>query len=149
MAFIDWANLDLHTGHPVIDEQHEKIIEIVNGLYNEFLRIEDNTSVQSFRNSFYNMKEYINFHFEEEEKIMVALGYQYTHDHIKTHRDFQKEVDELTLKLNDHKHLNIKYLSKKLLLVLRDLLLDHITDEDKVFVHECALIVKANMAEIK
>lgn len=142
MAFIDWANLDLSTGHPVIDEQHEKIIDIVNNLYKDFLNIKDNTSVESFRKSFYAMKEYINFHFEEEEKIMTALNYEYMGDHIKAHRDFQAKVDILTLKLNDRKNLNIKYLSKKLLLILRDLLLEHITDEDKVFVQDCAHIIQ-------
>ncbi len=146
MAFIDWVNLDLDTGHPIIDEQHQKIIEIVNGLYNDFLRIEDNSSALNFKNTFYATREYIDFHFEEEEKIMSALNYQYMGDHIEAHRAFQREMNELTLKLNDDKHLNIKYLSKKLLLALRDLLLDHITDEDKVFVRDCAHILQNSLS---
>ncbi len=149
MAFINWRDLDLSTGHPIIDEQHEKIIEIVNNLYKEFLSIKDNTSVETFKRSFYAMKEYVNFHFEEEEKIMVALNYQYMADHVKAHRAFQTEVDNLTLKLNDKKNLNIKYLSKKLLLILRDLLLEHITDEDKVFVRDCAHIIQDSMRAVR
>ncbi len=145
MAFIDWANLDLMTGHAIIDEQHQKIIEIVNGLYEEFLRIRDNSSAEEFKRHFYATREYINFHFEEEEKIMSALSYLYMADHVKTHREFQAEMDKLTLKLNDHRNPNIKYVSKKLLLILRDLLLDHITDDDKVFVRDCAHILQKSI----
>ncbi len=145
MAFIDWVNLDLHTGHPIIDEQHEKLIEIVNDLYNQFLNIKCNDSANEFRKSFYAMKEYVDFHFEEEEKIMQALDYEYMDDHIKAHRAFQKEVGILTVKLNNRYNPNIKYISKKLLLILRDLLLEHITDEDKVFVLDCAHILQKKL----
>ncbi len=148
VAFIDWVNLDLNTGHRVIDEQHERLIEIVNDLYKQFLNIEDNSSscCTSFKNSFYDMKEYVDFHFAEEEKIMTALDYQYKEEHVKAHRDFQGKVNELAKKLNNRNNPNIKYISKKLLLILRDLLLEHITDEDKVFVLDCAHLVQANLA---
>ncbi len=148
MAFINWNDLDLNTGHKIIDEQHERLIEIVNGLYKQFLGIEDNSYSSSlrFKDSFAEMKEYVDFHFAEEEKIMKALDYQYKEEHIRAHRDFQTKVNELSLKLNKRNNPNIKYISKKLLLILRDLLLEHITDEDKVFVLDCAHLAQANLA---
>lgn len=143
--FIDWRNLDIITGDPIIDTQHIKIVELINESYNIFLQIEDNSATFQFVDSIMAVKEYLYFHFEEEEKIMKSLNYHGMRDHVDTHNQVRAEIDILIEKLIDEKNPNIKYLSKKLLLVLRDILLHHIETSDKVFVRDCAHIIRDNM----
>ncbi len=146
MAFIDWINLDLHTGDAIIDQQHEKIFELVNEAYSLFLEIKDNSSMFEFTTCIMAIKEYLDYHFEEEEHIMHALNYPAMADHIEKHNEVRYDVHLLADKLIDEKNPNIKFLSKKLLLVLRDLLVEHISNEDKVFVRKCAMMLQEKMA---
>lgn len=143
MAFIDWRDLDLTTGHPTIDAQHQKLVEMINELYNEFLEMEDNSKPSVFKNSVLATQEHIDYFFMEEEKIMNALEYPDRYDHIDKHDEFRRDLAELFEKVTDVKNPNVKFLSKKLLLLLRGLLLDHITKEDKRFVVSCARIAKS------
>ncbi len=145
--FIDWRNLDIITGHPVIDTQHIKIVELINVSYNVFLEIYDNTATFEFLDSIMTVKDYLYFHFDEEEKIMSALSYRDMRDHIETHNQVRHEIDTLIAKLMEDKNPNVKYLSKKLLLVLRDILLHHIETSDKVFVADCAKIIKESLVK--
>ncbi len=145
--FIDWRNLDIITGHPIIDTQHIKIVDLINKSYNLFLQIEDNSATFEFVDSIMAVKEYLYFHFEEEEKIMTALNYSGMRDHVETHNQVRYEIDVLIEKLMDDKNPNIKYLSKKLLLVLRDILLHHIETSDKMLVRDCAHIIKESMTK--
>ncbi len=145
--FIDWRNLDIITGHPIIDTQHIKIVDLINQSYNVFLEIHDNTATFEFLDSIVSVKEYLYFHFEEEEKIMTTLNYGGIREHVDTHNEVRSEIDTLIQKLMDDKNPNIKYLSKKLLLVLRDVLLHHIETSDKMFVKECANIIKESMSK--
>lgn len=146
MSFIDWINMDLHTGDPIIDQQHEKIFELVNDAYKLFLEIEDNSSTFEFVTCIMAIKEYLDYHFEEEEKIMKALNYPHLLDHIEKHNEVRYDVHLLADKLIDEKNPNIKFLSKKLLLILRDLLVEHISNEDKVCIRQCATILYQRMA---
>ncbi len=147
MAFIDFVNLDLHTGHPSIDKQHEQIFDLVNEAYRLFLQIEDNSSTFEFMSSITSIKDYLDYHFAEEEKIMKAVHYPGMADHIEMHNEFRDEVNALIEKVIDDKNPNIKFLSKKLLLVLRDLLVNHIESEDKRFVRNCAEILKKQIED--
>ncbi len=143
--FIDWRNLDIITGHPIIDTQHIKIVELINEAYIVFLKIEDNTATFEFVSSIMAVKEYLYFHFEEEEKIMKSLNYPDMSNHMDTHNEVRSEIDILIERLMDEKNPNIKFLSKKLLLVLRDVLLHHIETSDKIFVKDCAKIIKDSL----
>ncbi len=145
MAFINWNDLDLYTGHPVIDQQNAKTVEIVNELYQEFLSIEDNSSTFVFMTGIMSVKEHIDYHFATEEKIMTALNYPDMADHIDSHNEVRYDLEQLIEKVIDDKNPNIKFLSKKLLLLMRDLLINHITKEDKRFVKSCAMILKKQM----
>ncbi len=145
MAFINWIDLDLLTGHPVIDSNNQKMAEIINEIYAEFLHMKDNSSTFVFITGIMSAKEYLDYMFEEEEKIMKALNYPDMADHIDSHNQFKYDVNVLIEKVIDDKNPNIKFLSKKLLLVLRDLLINHIVKEDKRFVKSCAMILKRQM----
>lgn len=137
MAFIDWVNLDLHTGHPVIDEQLHYILTLVDQAYMQFLEIENNSSTFDFVNTILSIQDYLNEHFKTEEALMKELGYKYMRDHISSHNDFKYSLNELVEKIMGNKVPNIKFLSKKLLLLLRDLLVNHIELEDKAFITSC------------
>ncbi len=149
MAFINWMDLDLSTGHPIIDSNNQKMADIINEIYAEFLLMKDNSSTFVFITGIMSAKEYLDYMFAEEEKIMKALNYPDMADHIDSHNEFRADVDVLIEKVIDDKNPNIKFLSKKLLLLLRDLLINHITTEDKRFVRSCAMILKKQMDQKK
>ncbi len=137
MAFIDWVNLDLHTGNAVIDEQLHYIVTLVDQAYDQFLEIENNSSTFEFVNSILTIQDYLNTHFETEEKMMKELNYKGFNNHVSSHNDFKYDLNELVEKIMANKVPNIKFLSKKLLLLLRDLLVNHIEKEDKAFIKAC------------
>ncbi len=137
MAFIDWVNLDLHTGHPVIDEQLHYVLTLVDQAYMQFLEIENNTSTFDFVNTILSIQSYLDEHFETEEALMKELKYKDFSGHRALHNEFKCSLNALVEKIMDNKVPNIKFLSKKMLLLLRDLLINHIEKEDKMFVYSC------------
>ncbi len=146
MPFIDLSRLDLKTGHGAIDEQHERILNILNEAYTLFLDMKDNNSTFEFVLCVIALKEYLDYHFEEEEEAMTLMNYPKLIDHIEKHNRMQYEVGSLIEKLIDKENQNVRFLAKKILIVLRDLLFEHIINEDKPCMLQCAIILKERIA---
>ncbi len=142
MSFIDWDDIKLNTGHPVIDEQHMRLVEIINELYNDFLSIQDNSLSDTFEKTLDATKDYVDYHFAAEEKIMTALNYPDKVAHIMKHRKFQQAISDLAYKLKSTDNPNVKFLTKKLLLLLKDWLINHIVEVDRNFIKQCAELAK-------
>lgn len=142
MKFIEWDPGMFSTGHKIIDKQHKELVKIVNDLYASFLDNQEDKLSVAFENSILRARDYVNYHFDTEEKIMKALNYPGMNDHINEHRQFQIAISELFVKLQNKDNLNIKFLTKKLLMFLKDWLLNHIVETDQRFVAECATILR-------
>ncbi len=138
MPFIDLSGLDLRTGHHILDEQHKRIFELIAEAYSLFLDMEESSSTFEFVLCVIALKEYLDYHFDEEEEAMTLMNYDKLLEHIEMHHRMQNEVEALIEKLIDDKNHNTKFICKKLLIVLRDLLLEHILNADKPCMRECA-----------
>lgn len=82
-----WKN-EYETGLDFIDEQHKKIFEIGNKVYelikNEFIT----DKFDKILDIIVELKNYAALHFEAEEKYMIEIGYKKFLSHKVQHDDF-------------------------------------------------------------
>ena len=96
---ITW-NEELRIGHPVIDSDHQKLIEIVNSF---FARQGKSDEKQILNDTLRSLLDYAHEHFEREQKIQKESMYPYLDMHAREH----------TLLLNQVKDLASLYFIKK------------------------------------
>ncbi len=106
-----------------MDRQHQKIIDIINQLHQalENYRLEDviDQILQS-------LKEYTEYHFNDEEKLMAANNYPNLEQHRKTHQFLRNEITRYR-QLQAKGKLTIEDLSR----LLTNWLINHIMIDDK------------------
>ncbi len=83
-------NYSLETGIRQIDQQHRKLIELINELE---IAHENGRNAEALKNVLPRLTAYAQFHFKTEERLMEHLTSS-THKahHISEHRKFAKEV---------------------------------------------------------
>jgi hemerythrin len=95
MAFIDWSD-KLATGIPSIDDQHKRLIGIVNELHGAMRKGKGRELIQK------TLKEllgYTDYHFANEERAFDAYGYPSAAEHKKQHSLLIKQLGEQYVKL--------------------------------------------------
>lgn len=126
-------NSNLETGITEIDEQHKKLVVLINKLANDLTREE----IHPIEETINELADYANYHFESEEKIWDEniSDTQILQSHKSTHNSFLPKVLELTQNNSDKSyHQRIE----EVLLFLIRWLAFHIIDGDK----KLALIIK-------
>lgn len=79
----------------VIDEQHRKLFEIGESI-NELLKDYDNTDTyDEIMTLIGELLSYTKYHFEEEEKLLLAYGYPDLDEHVKEHEKFVSYLENL------------------------------------------------------
>ncbi|MDR1575411.1 MAG: bacteriohemerythrin [Treponema sp.] len=76
-----------------IDEQHKKLFEMTNSLYDACLRGEE-TARRYFKEVIHDAVKYVQFHFTTEERLMERLKFSGLAEHKAEHTDFVKKVLE-------------------------------------------------------
>ena len=126
MAIIKW-NDSYNLNISIIDEQHKKLVDMINEFYAE---IQNKSNSELIGDLIKKMKEYIQFHFKTEEEMLAKTDYNDLLEHKIKHREF---VDKVA-------NLEERYLSGKLVLsfeitnFLKDWLITHIQKTDKEYV---------------
>ncbi len=87
---IEW-NEELSVKVPEMDEQHRRLIDILNSFYEA---VEHGEREEAVKKLFQGLEEYTVFHFNSEEQFMADIGYPDLEAHRKTH---QSLVDQLHL----------------------------------------------------
>ena len=102
-TFIKWEDR-LVLGIPIIDKQHQRLVELTNNLYLSFSK---NTKTANFRfvKTLHEAVEYMRYHFITEEKMMLLLEFPDYPAHKKEHESFIREVLARTKRINSRKHL--------------------------------------------
>ena len=99
MDVFEW-NCDFETGLYDVDEQHHRLVDIINSL--GYLLSHDNATSKNLENVFTELISYTQYHFDEEEKSMELCGLdkEYICAHKEVHHvflqdvlDFKKEID--------------------------------------------------------
>ena len=118
---------DMVLGIAQMDDQHRKLIEIINGLNAASQEGKDREGVIRALQA---MENYIDIHFMAEEMIMEECGFAGMEDHRKQHRAFVAKVREFSGKFQTGNEL----VPADLLAFLADWLIDHIKGEDPKYV---------------
>ena len=89
MPRIEWDD-SFSVGINLIDEQHKMLIERTNAIAEA---VEMKRGVGKIMQTLSFMIEYTEFHFSEEEKVMIANDYHKLAEHQKLHEDFKKRLN--------------------------------------------------------
>jgi hemerythrin-like metal-binding protein len=123
MSFILWRDA-FSVENRLIDTQHQKLVSIINQLYDGISKRGTEIKMQQVFNE---LVAYTKYHFEAEENLMLKHGYSKMADHKMAHKDFIAKVNELKLNsiLTDDK------LKMEVFKFLKNWLVDHILNTDK------------------
>ena len=125
MAYINWNN-DLSVKIDSIDEQHKKLIDLINEFYENIQKRSNHENISAL---ILGMKDYTIKHFQEEEKYMQQLDYQDYTSHKREHDTFLSKVTTLEEKFNGGKLI----ISFEITGFLKDWLKNHIQGVDKKY----------------
>jgi hemerythrin-like metal-binding protein len=120
--FITW-NEFYELGIGTIDEQHKKLVGIINKLYNAFM---EGKAQDIIDETLSEMEEYADYHFKTEEQLFSGHGYPESDTHIGLHANFFEKTNFYKEEYGAGKE-NVHY---QLLDYLKDWLLNHIQGED-------------------
>jgi len=122
MPFIDLKN-EHQVGVKMIDDQHEKLAEMINYLDNALNTVGDIEEVKVLLNAIIGFAEY---HFDEEEKFMLRNDYPDYNSHAEVHDRLKWHLTEVR---NNLEKTGAK-LPESLAVYLRDWLINHIDELD-------------------
>ncbi len=125
MAFFNW-NDDLSVKIRSIDNQHMKLIEMINDFYDN---IKNRSNDDSIKKLITEMRKYAQSHFNLEEKYMKQYSYPGYDAHKKEHELFISKVVELEEKYQNGKLL----LTFEITGFLKDWVKHHIQVVDKKY----------------
>ena len=121
------------TGIEFIDEEHTKLFEITDRLYqiahDEFIPDKYDYIVDVIK----ELTEYTKYHFNHEQEFMQSIGYKRLFTQIVSHNDFVEHLENIDLEdadLAQEKTIN------NLLNYLVDWLINHICYSDKLIAEE-------------
>ena len=90
--FVKW-DPKYKVGIPVIDEQHEHLVTLCNEFYQSLLKNNNEQSYNSLvRQTLEECLKYAGTHFKEEERLMLASGYDGYKHHKHVHDSFTEKV---------------------------------------------------------
>jgi hemerythrin len=114
-------------GIPIIDEQHEKLVDIANEA-SEILSLPEHTDKYDDIITILNeLKDYTAFHFSTEENLMKEIRYPKFFSHQVEHNDFITKVNGIDLYALDEDQ------DRQLLEIIRfvtDWIITHILEKD-------------------
>ncbi len=122
MAYFAWSE-DLRTGNPLIDEDHQKLIRMVNALFDALQKGQANDLMSKVLN---NLIIYTREHFGREEAELLRIRYAESISHKSQHTGLIKSVLELQNTLQSGGKINAVAVSS----FLTDWLRNHILTSD-------------------
>ncbi|MEJ5285434.1 MAG: bacteriohemerythrin [Brevinematales bacterium] len=125
MAFIEW-NESLSVGVNLFDDQHKKLVGIINKLYDA---MKEGKGRNVLADIFNELIDYTKFHFKAEEEALLKHDYPGYGEQHDEHSKLTKEVIELKEKYDKG---NI-FITVEVLSFLKEWLSHHILEVDKKY----------------
>lgn len=122
---VEWSD-DLSVGIEEIDEQHKKLVALLNQM-NDAIHEHRGSAVT--RGILNDLGEYTRVHFATEESLMHATEYPGYEEHKRQHDDLIEQLKDLQVKLDAGSH----SISFELLHFLKVWLTKHIIESDKLY----------------
>lgn len=123
MSLITWTN-DISVNHAEIDRQHQKLISLINLLFDA---MKEGKGVDVLQHIFNELSSYTVYHFTYEEKIMEAYNFPYLTEHQWEHQQLIRKVADMQQQLQ----VSTSMLTVATMNFLRDWLNHHIKEEDQ------------------
>jgi len=124
--FMPWGE-ELELGVKMFDEQHKKLVQLINQLYNG---VRDGKG-QDFLGGILNeLVQYTVYHFNSEEEMFAKHGYENQRQHIQIHENLKSTVGELKQKLESGEAV----IGFNVIAFLENWVKNHILVEDKRYV---------------
>lgn len=123
MALISWGPT-LAVGVKEIDDQHQKLIALINQLNDAMVAGKGKETVGKV---LADLIAYTQYHFSTEERLMAQHRYEFTTAHKEEHSKLVREVGEFEKKFDAGN----TFLSVEMMRFLRDWLSNHILASDK------------------
>jgi len=123
MSLISWKDI-FSVGVKDIDDQHKKLIELINTLNDAFLAGQDRSVLGD---TLRDLISYTQTHFVFEEQLMEKYDYPLTAQHQREHRDLVKTVGDFRIRYEQGEF----PLTDEVMVFLRDWLSRHIMNSDK------------------
>jgi hemerythrin len=123
MALIAWGPA-LSVGVKEIDDQHKKLVDMVNQLNDAMSQGQGRQALGKVLN---DLISYTQFHFRAEEKLMETNGYAATAAHKGEHHKLVQDVSQFKSKFDSGN----ASISIELMTFLRNWLSNHILNSDK------------------
>jgi hemerythrin len=125
MNLIDW-NDDFSVNIKVIDEQHKKLVDLVNKLHAAMMQGQGETLVHKILDA---LVDYTNYHFTDEEKLLEEHDYPNHDKHQEEHNKLLQDVLDFKIR----QQANNEKLSPEMLNFLNVWLTNHILKSDRAF----------------
>ncbi len=126
MPLVEW-NETLSVGVSIIDDEHKKIVGMLNELHDAMLA---RHSEEALGKVLDGLVAYTASHFKHEEALFAKTGYAAAAEHRKEHADLTRQVLDVQKKYQEGATAT---LSIEVLKFLRKWLLVHIQDSDKKY----------------
>ena len=120
--FIIWTD-KYSVGCKYIDEQHKKLIELINRLHSSYMT---KASRDEMGQILSELLDYTKYHFGAEEKMLEEYGFGPSEEHKKQHQEF---IDKIAVFKKRHE-LGDNMVGFDMLNFLKDWLLNHILGTD-------------------
>lgn len=132
MTLIEWDDERYSTNIERFDDQHRRLFEILNELYDA---MQEGRGDEKVGDTLRELEDYTEYHFGDEQDFMQDCGYATDcadcfHDHKSVHDEFAATVTELR-----EKHEAGEYITMDVLEFARDWLDSHIagTEQDQSY----------------
>lgn len=126
MAFMEWR-ADYSVGVAIFDDEHKKLIAIINSLYDALLAGVSDEILDQISGS---MVEYTMLHFRHEEMYFDDWAYPDAAAHITAHGQLRQQVFAYRKQIGNA---DSRDLAEKMLTFLRQWLIDHIIVDDRAY----------------
>jgi len=123
MALIEWSSA-LSLGIPEIDDQHQRLVELVNSFSDAASRGRGNREVRTLLEA---LHAYTVEHFAAEEAYMAAIGYPDLDHHRALHEQLLGKLDDL----RTHFEVSGRRITQPMLELLRYWLVAHLQGADQ------------------
>jgi len=124
---VSWSN-SYSMGVKLIDDQHKGLIDFVNDLFNHASGNEKEERAY-FSEVIQQAVQYVKYHFQSEEKLMIATKFPGYKEHKKIHDEFTMTVVKTVKDFETGKRLVLE----KFAYFLKDWVLSHIAVMDRQY----------------
>ena len=125
MPLITWKP-EYSVNDTALDNHHQKLFHILNTVYENVMT---SPELDRILPKVDELSAFTTHHFSTEEQFMRENGFPGIDDHIAKHREFTKSIDALRSRYNG----NDLEVSRDLIILLGDWLLQHVLKEDRKY----------------